>query len=200
VKIIRDLTTKQAAVLKFLQNKINEEGRPPTIREIGGRFGFKSTGTTRDYLRSLHQKGYIKLRSRQSRSIELVKSLTLRVPILGHIMAGMPDLATEEIEDYIHLDEWLSDSERQVFALKIKGDSMIEDHIMNGDFVIIEKRETADDGEVVVALINNTSATLKRLFREKDRIRLEPANSLMKPIFVKDIAVQGVVKGLFRKF
>jgi repressor LexA len=89
---------------------------------------------------------------------------------------------------------------RPCYILQVKGNSMVEDHILNGDFIVVEKRETADDGEVVVALINRTSATLKRIYREKERVRLEPANSKMKPIYVKDIAIQGTVKGLFRKF
>ncbi len=198
MKIIRDLTTKQAAVLKFLQNKINEEGRPPTIREIGGRFGFKSTGTTRDYLRSLHQKGYIKLRSRQSRSIELVKSLTLRVPILGHIMAGMPDLATEEIEDYIHLDEWLSDSERQVFALKIKGDSMIEKGIGEGDIAVVRRQRLASEGDIVAALIDQ-EATIKTLRKRGESFVLAPANSAYAEIR-KPFSILGKVIAVIKKF
>lgn len=198
MKIIRDLTTKQAAVLKFLQNKINEEGRPPTIREIGERFGFRSTGTTRDYLRSLHQKGYIKLRSRQSRSIELVKSLTLRVPILGHIMAGMPDLATEEIEDYIHLDEWLSDSERQVFALKIKGDSMIEKGISEGDIAVVRRQRLANEGDIVAALIEQ-EATIKTLRKKGENFILAPANSAYAEIR-KPFSILGKVIAVIKKF
>jgi repressor LexA len=89
---------------------------------------------------------------------------------------------------------------RPCYVLQVKGDSMVEDHILNGDFIVVEQRDTADDGQVVVALVNKTAATLKRLYREKNRVRLEPANSTMKPIYVKDVAVQGVVRGLFRKF
>lgn len=198
MKIIRDLTTKQTAVLKFLQNKINEEGRPPTIREIGERFGFKSTGTTRDYLRTLHQKGYIKLKSRQSRSIELVKSLTFKVPILGRIMAGMPDLATEEIEDYVHLDEWLSDSERQVFALKIKGDSMIDKGIAEGDIAVVRRQRLANEGDIIAALIDQ-EATIKILKKKGESFVLAPANNAYAEIR-KPFSILGKVIAVIKKF
>lgn len=198
MKIIKDLTTKQAAILKFLRDKITEEGRPPTLREIGERFGFKSTGTTRDHLRNLSQKGYIKLRSRQARAIELVKPLALRIPILGQIMAGMPDLAFEEIEGYISWDDFLSHQDRQIFALKIKGDSMIEKGIHEGDLAIIRRQRLADDGDIVAALIDQ-EATIKILKKRGESFILAPANDAY-PEIRKAFTILGKVIAVIKKF
>jgi repressor LexA len=198
MKIIRDLTTKQAAVLKFLQNKVIEEGRPPTLREIGERFGFKSTGTTRDYLHNLSQKGYIKLKARQARSIELVKPLALRIPILGQIMAGMPDLALEEIEGYISLDDFLSNQDRQIFALKIKGESMIEKGIQEGDLAIIRRQRLANEGDIIAALIDQ-EATIKILKKRGESFILAPANAAY-PEIRKAFTILGKVIAVIKKF
>lgn len=123
---------------------------------------------------------------------------TILLPFLGFIAAGAPIEVIEQSE-VMEVPKALI-GRKPCYILQVKGESMIEDHIMNGDFIVVEKRDSADDGEVVVALINNDSATLKRIYREKERVRLEPANSTMKPIYVKDVAVQGVVRGLFRRF
>jgi len=125
-------------------------------------------------------------------------SQTVALPFLGFIAAGAPIDVVEQHEE-IDVPASLV-TRRPCYVLQVKGNSMIEDHILSGDFIVVEKADTADDGEVVVALIDGTSATLKRMYREKNRIRLEPANSAMKPIYVKDVAIQGKVKGLFRKF
>ena len=198
MKIVKDITTKQAALLKFLQNKITQEGRPPTIREIGRQFGFKSTGTTRDYLMSLSKKGYIKLKPRQSRSIELVKPVTFRIPILGNITAGMPDLALEEIQDYLSLDEYLSNQDRQVFALKVKGDSMIEKGIHEGDIAIVKKQRLASAGDIIVALLDN-EATIKILKKKKSDLFLAPANSAY-PEIHSPFTILGKVIAVIKRF
>lgn len=198
MKIIRDLTTKQAAILKFLQNKVTEEGRPPTIREIGERFAFKSTGTTRDHLKSLSQKGYIRLKARQARSIELVRPMALRIPVLGKIMAGKPDLALEEIIDYVHLDEFISSQDRQVFALKIKGDSMIDKGIHEGDIAVIRAQRLASEGDIVAALLDQ-EATIKVLKKKGGSFILAPANSNYSEIH-KPFTILGKLIAVIKKF
>ncbi|HAJ56195.1 MAG TPA: repressor LexA [Candidatus Omnitrophica bacterium] len=192
------LTAKQASILRFIQDKVTEEGRPPTIREIGERFAFRSTGTTRDHLKTLSKKGFIKLKARQSRSIELVKPLALRIPVLGSIMAGMPDLAFEEIADYLHLDEFLSNQDRQVFALKVKGDSMIEKGINEGDFAVIRRQRLADDGDIIAALIDQ-EATIKVLKKKGAGFILAPANSNYTEIR-KPFSILGKVIAVIKRF
>ncbi len=198
MKIIGDITSKQAAILKFLQNKISQEGRPPTLREIGRQFGFKSTGTTRDYLNSLSKKGYIRLKPRQSRAIELVRHVTFRVPILGNITAGKPDLALEEVRDYLSLDEYLSTQDRQIFALKVKGDSMIGKGIHEGDIAIVRKQQLADTGDIVAALLDN-EATIKILKKKKSGFFLEAANSAYPEIHAP-FTILGKVIAVIKKF
>ncbi len=198
MKIIKDLTTKQSAILKFLQKSISEDGRPPTIREIGKRFGFSSTGTTRDYLKNLAKKGYIRLKPRQSRSIELVKPLIFRIPILGKITAGLPDLAQEDIQEYLYLDQYLSNSERQIFALKIKGDSMKDKGIQEGDLAIIKRQRLADAGNIIAALIDQ-EATIKILKKENSSFVLAPANEDY-GVIRKHFSILGKVIAVIKRF
>ena len=198
MKIIRDLTSKQATILKFLQNKITQEGRPPTIREIGRHFGFKSTGTTRDYLTNLAKKGYIKLKPRQSRAIELSRPLTFRIPIYGRISAGLPDWAFQENEGYLNLDEFLTREEKEMFALKIKGESMIEKGIQEGDLAIVKRQRLAEPGNIVAALIDN-EATIKILKKEGVGFFLAPANKAY-PEIRKPFQILGRVIAVIKKF
>ena len=192
------LTAKQAQILKFIQNKASVNGRPPTLREIGRQFGFNSTGTTRDHLKSLAKKGYIRVTPRQSRSIELVKPVLFRIPILGKIMAGMPQLAFEETESFLHLDEFLPNPDKEIFALTIKGDSMIEKGIHEGDIAVIRRQRIATDGDIVAALIEN-EATIKIFKKQKDAIYLAPANKDYKEIR-SPFEVLGRVIAVIKKF
>ena len=194
-----ELNEKQSQILKYIIQQKSDNGFPPSIREICKKFNFSSPRAGQKYLEALEEKGYIK-RESVSRGIKVLSDLgqATMLPFLGYIAAGTPIEVVEQKEE-IEVPKSLV-SKKPCYVLQVKGNSMIEDHILDGDFIVVEKCETADDGEVVVALINNESATLKRMYREKDRIRLEPANSAMKPIYVKDVAVQGKVKGLFRKF
>ncbi len=198
MKITNELTTKQRAVLRFLQQKVAQEGRPPTIREIGQRFGFKSTGTSRDYLKTLSKKGFIKLKSRKARSIELSTPVAMRIPILGHIMAGLPDLALEEIESYVCLDEFLSNEDRQIFALKIKGNSMIDKGIHEGDVAVVRRQRLASDGDIIAALIDQ-EATIKILKKRGDNFILSPANNSYEDIR-KPFTILGKVIAVIKKF
>jgi len=192
---------KEKEILKFIKDYISNNGFPPSIREICTAFKFSSPRAGQKYLEKLEEQGEIE-RGSKPRGIKIMSGInfmqTTTLPFLGFIAAGTPIEVCEQQEE---MDVPTSLVGRKpCYILQVKGNSMIEDHILNGDFIIVEKRETADDGEVVVALINKDSATLKRIYREKNWVRLEPANSSLKPIYVKDVAVQGTVRGLFRKF
>ena len=198
MKIVQDLTTKQATLLKFLQNNITEKGTAPTLREIGRHFGFKSTGTTRDYLATLSKKGYIKLTPRRSRAIELSRPVVFRIPILGSIAAGMPDLALQEADAYLHLDEFLSNEDREIFALKIKGESMKDKGILEGDIAVVKKQRLAGDGDIVAALLEN-EATIKVLKKGKQGFFLAPANAAYREIH-KPFEILGRVIAVIKRF
>ncbi|OGC23914.1 repressor LexA [candidate division WOR-1 bacterium RIFOXYB2_FULL_42_35] len=192
---------REQEIFQYIKEHIQEKGFPPSIREICKAFNFSSPRAGQKYLEALEEQGYIK-RESKSRGIKVLAeqlfSQTITLPFLGYIAAGAPIEVVEEREE-MDVPAALV-GRKPCYILQVKGNSMIEDHILNGDFIVVEKCDTADDGEVVVALINRESATLKRMYREKNRVRLEPANSTMKPIYVKDVAVQGTVRGLFRKF
>ena len=192
---------KEQEIFQFIKDHIINNGYPPSIREICKAFKFASPRAGQKYLEALEEQGYIK-RERKSRGIKLLTetlfSQTVTLPFLGYIAAGAP-IEVVEAREEMDVPAALV-GRKPCYILQVKGNSMIEDHILNGDFIVVERCQTADDGEVVVALINKESATLKRMYREKNRVRLEPANSTMKPIYVKDVAIQGTVKGLFRKF
>lgn len=203
-----ELNEKQGEILKYIIQYKSDKGFAPSIREICKKFGFSSPRAGQKYLETLEDKGYIQ-RASSARSIKIISPTSdtahytgigplTTLPFLGYIAAGAPIEVIEQKEE-IEVPRTLV-SKKPCYILQVKGNSMIEDHIIDGDFIVVEKCDTADDGEVVVALVNNDSATLKRIYREKDRVRLEPANSSMKPIYVKDVAIQGKIKGLFRKF
>jgi len=195
-----NLNQKQQEIFNYVKDYIGSKGFPPSIREVCRSAGFSSPRAGQKYLQALEEKGYIQ-RENKPRGIKLLAGATVKgvlLPFYGFIAAGAPIEVIEQREE-MEVPAALV-GRRPCYILQVKGNSMIEDHILNGDFIVVEKKETADDGNVVVALINNESATLKRFYREKNRIRLEPANSTMKPIYVKDVAIQGTVRGLFRKF
>lgn len=192
------LTKKQERVLKFILDKIKIQGSSPTIREIGRHFGFKSTGTVRDYINSLAKKGLLKHTPRIARGIEVIGTHLFKVPILGRIRAGAPYPAYEDIEGYVDFKEFSVSDE--IFALRVKGDSMEGAGILEGDLALVRRQPVARDGDIVVALIDN-EATIKRFYREKNRIRLEPANKDYKNIYVdKDFRIIGKVISVIRKY
>jgi len=194
--MMKELTLKQKKVLRFIVGRIHENV-PPTIREIAQYMGFSSTGTVRDYLSALEKKGYLKRTNNLARSMELLRDTLRKIPILGSIPAGGPDLVYENIEGYIELDDLLS-GQADLFALKVKGDSMIEAGILDGDIAILRKQSTAYKGEIVAALIDN-EATLKRLKYTKDTAYLEAANKNYPPIF-EDFAIIGKLITIVRKY
>lgn len=194
------LNDKQQAIFTYIQEYINDKGFPPSVREVCRAAGFTSPRSGQKYLEALEGQGYIQ-RENKPRGIKLLAGASTKgilLPFLGYIAAGAPIEVIEQREEMAVPSALVG--RKPCYILQVKGNSMIEDHILNGDFIVVERCETADDGEVVVALINRSDATLKRLYREPDRVRLEPANSTMKPIYVKDVAIQGKVRGLFRKF
>lgn len=198
-----EITFRQQEIYDFLVGYNKEKGFFPSIREICQAFNLTSTRGVHRHLEALEEKGYLQ-RESTARSIKIMHEQmdnlgrTMVLPFFGYISAGLPI----EVLDHKETMEVPSElvGRRPCYILQVKGNSMIEDHILSGDFIVVERCESADDGEVVVALINRAEATLKRLYREKNRVRLEPANSTMKPIYVKDVAIQGKVRGLFRRF
>ncbi|MFP4473716.1 MAG: transcriptional repressor LexA, partial [Candidatus Omnitrophota bacterium] len=195
----KNLTDKQKSVLKFIYNQVRETNLPPTIREIAQHFGYSSTGTVRDYLKALAQKGYIRLAANKSRAIELIRSALFSIPILGRVQAGLPTLAVEEIEGYLDLDS-LVFSDNDTFALTVRGDSMIEAGIMPDDLVLVRKQNIAQTGETVVALVGSEDATVKRLNKRGGMYYLDPANPAYDPIPVnEDVAIVGKVISVVRK-
>ena len=202
-----ELTPTQEKVFEFLKDFLREKGFPPTLREIASHFGLKGPKGPQKALNILERKGYIRKVPGGSRAIEILSypqfSLThiLSVPIVGRVRAGEPILAIENIEGYINLDRSLVSS-GDVFLLRVQGDSMIEAHIQDGDFALVKPQPNAENGEIVVALIED-EATIKRIFMKRDLIRLEPANPKMEPIIVKKgekkVTIVGKVVGIFRK-
>jgi len=194
----KNLTIKQKQVLKFIHDSIKSNRLPPTIREIAGQFGFSSTGTVRDYLRALTAKGYIKIQANKSRAIELIREAVFSVPILGKVQAGLPSLAVEEIEGYLNLES-LVFSDESTFALRVKGDSMVDAGIMEGDLVLVKRQNMAQPGETIVALIGE-EATVKHLTRKGSQYYLEPANVNYEPTPINaDISIIGKVISVVRK-
>ncbi len=217
----RDLTPIQQRVFNFLKDYLGEKGFPPTLREIASHFGLMGPKAPQKTLQILEKKRYIRRVPGGSRAIEILGSRvgrrsglpykmgfvesatepTFPVPIIGRVRAGEPILAIENIEGYINLDRNLVSS-GDVFLLRVQGDSMIDAHIQDGDFALVKPQPNAENGEIVVALIED-EATIKRIFKKRDLIRLEPANPKMEPIVVKKgekrVIIVGKVVGIFRK-
>lgn len=194
------LTKKQSDFLNFIKNFIDENGYAPSYREIAQSLSFSSVATVAEYINILEQKGYLTKEEACARAIQLTPAWDERIfeiPLIGIIAAGKP---IEAIRTNETIDIPRDMMGTNVFALKVSGDSMIEDGIHDGDYVIIEKTNQPKNGDIVVALLDNDNVTLKRFFREKRRIRLQPANKTYKPIYTRRALVQGRVKGIIRKF
>ncbi|MFH2033592.1 MAG: transcriptional repressor LexA [Candidatus Margulisiibacteriota bacterium] len=197
------LNEKEGKILEYVTEYVRKNGFPPSVRDVCKAFGFSSPRAGQKYLEALEEKGYIKRKEGMFRGIKILSEArhsfdSITLPFFGFIAAGEPIEVIDRKEE-MEVPRGMV-GKKPCYILQVKGNSMIEDHILDGDFIVVEKCDSADDGQVVVALVNREAATLKRLYREKNRVRLEPANSSMKPIYVKDVAVQGTVRGLFRKF
>jgi repressor LexA len=198
--IFDKLTERQQEVYEFIRDKIRGRGYGPTVREIATQFGIQSPNGVVCHLKALEKKGLITREPNMSRAIQLAaEPIEERgLPLAGRIAAGMLHEAIEQTER-VDFQAMFDPKSKNLFVLQVNGESMIEDQIADGDFVVVQKQRTARKGQIVVALTGEGEATLKRWFPEKNRIRLEPANSSMKPIFVKDARVLGVVVGVVRK-
>jgi repressor LexA len=199
------LTRRQKEILDYLGRHIERKGYAPTIEEIGDHFGLSSLATVHKHLTNLQEKGLIKREWNRSRALELVPTevavRAVELPLLGRVAAGTPIEAVQSTETIFVPEDMVG--KKSTYVLQVKGDSMIEEQIRDGDYVIVEDRTTARDGEMVIALLEGENVTLKKLFREGGgKVRLQPANSRMKPIFVDqdDVRVQGVVIGVLRKY
>ena len=192
------LNDKEQKVLEYIKEQIKDTGYPPSVREICAALGFKSTSSAHQYIWRLAEKGYIDKGDLKTRAIKVVGTeSTISVPIVGKVAAGEPILA----EDYMTIGESFFSKDalhNDNFILKVQGESMIEAGINNGDYIIVSKQSTARNGEIVVAMIEG-EATVKTFYKEKDHIRLQPENSTMDPIIVRDCQILGKVVGLFRK-
>jgi repressor LexA len=202
----KKLTQTQEKVFNFSRDFLSKKGFPPTLREIAHHFGLKGPKGPQKTLHILERKGYIRKTPGGSRAIEIIgapisRGRTLSLPIVGRVTAGEPILAIENIEGYINFDRNLVSSE-DVFLLRVQGDSMIDAHIQDGDFALVKPQKDAENGEIVVALIDD-EATVKRIFKKRDLIHLEPANPNMEPIVIKKgekkVTIVGKVIGIFRK-
>jgi repressor LexA len=200
------LTDRQREILDFISRSIAKRGYPPTLREIGSHFGIKSTNGVNDHLRALEKKGYLHredLKSRALRPIVSAAGEMVEIPILGRVAAGQPLLAARNYDDSVKVDRFFIGQNREVFALRVKGESMIEDGIFDGDYVFVRKQLQANSGETVVVMIGD-EATVKRYYPEGETIRFQPANAQMEPILVrkrdfKSVNILGIVIGVYRK-
>ena len=211
---LEDLNKKERAILKFIEKQVKEKGYPPSVREIGKAVGLSSTATVHGYIAKLTKKGYIKKEDQKGRTLKLLKGgleenekaspkplyngkELVDVPVVGKITAGAPILAVENVTDTFPIPiDFVGYSES--FMLTVRGESMIEAGILDGDYILVKRQNTARNGEIVVALIGD-EATVKTFYKEKDHIRLQPENSTMDPIIVKDCKILGKVGGVFRK-
>ena len=217
-KVLEDLNKREKAILKFIEKQIKLNSYPPSVREIGKAVGLKSTATVHGYLAKLEDKGYIKKESQKGRTLRLLKGVSgeekktkevtetkqvytgkemVDVPVIGKITAGAPILAVENVTDTFPIPiDFVGNAES--FMLTVRGESMIEAGILDGDYILVRRQNTANNGEIVVALIED-EATVKTFYKEKDHIRLQPENSTMDPIIVPDCKILGKVSGVFRK-
>jgi repressor LexA len=213
---MQGLTARQEQTLDFIRQSIQERGYPPTLREIGEYMGIRSTNGVNDHLRALERKGYLRREDMKSRALKLVSGMEstppannasdddlVEVRVLGRVAAGLPLLAEENVIDTVRVDRMLVRGGREVFGLRVTGDSMIEAGIMSGDYIFVKKQSTAERGDIVVALIGD-EATVKHFYPERDYVRFQPANAQMAPILVrasdfKSTMLLGKVVGVYRR-
>lgn len=200
----KNLTKRQKQIFDFITEAAGKNGYAPSLREIGEHFNLSSPATIHAHVQALKLKGLLKTSFNEARSIEIVPAkanwaASLLLPLAGLIAAGQPIEAVEEREIIAVPADFVTDSANS-YVLRVKGESMIDDGILDGDYVIVERNPSPKNGDVVVALLDNAYATLKKFYRESKRIRLQPANASMKPIYAYDPLIQGVVRGVIRKF
>lgn len=193
---MRKVTENEKMVFEFIKDRI-EEGYPPTVREICAEFDFKSTSTAHRYINNLTAKGLLEKGNNQNRAIRLTGGNGMKIPLVGTVTAGIPITAIEEITDYISFQPARHYS-NPLFALKVRGESMINAAILDGDMVVIEQTPYAENGDIVCALVDNESATIKTFYKEDGHYRLQPENDTMDPIIVDEVSILGKVVGVVR--
>lgn len=193
---MRKVTENEKMVFEFIKDRI-EEGYPPTVREICAEFGFKSTSTAHRYINNLTAKGLLEKGNNQNRAIRITGGNGMKIPLVGTVTAGIPITAIEEITDYISFQPARHYS-NPLFALKVRGESMINAAILDGDMVVIEQTPYAENGDIVCALVDNESATIKTFYKEDGHYRLQPENDTMDPIIVDEVSILGKVVGVVR--
>ena len=203
---MKKISKRQEDILSFIKSEVRKKGYPPSVREIGEAVGLASSSTVHGHLARLESKGFIRRDPTKPRAIEILdpegletmKPGVLHVPLVGKVTAGLPITAIENIEEYFPLPESFGTSEDKLFMLEIVGNSMIEAGILNGDYVVVKQQQTANNGEIVVAMTEDDEATVKRFFKEKDYFRLQPENASMDPIILDNVSILGKVVGVYR--
>ncbi len=198
---MRSAQQNQQKILDFIKREIEDKGYPPSVREICAAVGLRSTSTVHAHLNHLERQGLIRRDSTKPRALEVLDGTLARgrsIPLVGRVTAGMPILAEENIEDYLALPQSMLGKD-ELFCLRVQGESMIEAGILDGDIVVLRRQDSAENGDIVVALVDD-EATLKRIFYEDGRVRLQPENSAMDPIYVDRAAVLGKLTALIRQF
>jgi repressor LexA len=200
------LTKRQREILTFLTGYTEANGYAPSFEEIASQFNYNSLATVHEHLSNLERKGYIKRNYNESRAIEILPSeafpRAIELPLLGQVAAGVP-IESIAVDEHVSVPEDFVRRNGQHYVLRVRGNSMIDEQIRDGDFVVVNERQSADNGEMVIAMLSGASATVKKFYRERDgRIRLQPANETMSPIYVheNDISIQGVVVGVLRRY
>lgn len=190
------VTENERKVFDFIKTRV-EEGYPPTVREICEHFGYKSTSTAHRYIKTLTDKGFLEKGSNQNRAIKLVGPSGMKIPLVGTVTAGTPITAIEYVTEYINFQPSRNYA-NPLFALRVRGESMINAAILDGDIVIVEQTSYADNGEMVVALVDNEDATVKTFYKEEGHYRLQPENDNMEPIIASQVSILGKVVGVIR--
>ncbi|AIY05805.1 transcriptional regulator, XRE family [Planococcus sp. PAMC 21323] len=204
---MKKVSKRQEDILTFIKEEVRLKGYPPSVREIGEAVGLASSSTVHGHLARLESKGLIRRDPTKPRAIEVIstdealidKSPVLHVPLIGKVTAGMPITAIENVEEYFPLPQSYGTEDDHIFMLEIMGESMIEAGILNGDYVIVKQQQTANNGDIVVAMTAEDEATVKRFFREDNYFRLQPENSSMDPIIVDQVSILGKVVGVYRQ-
>ncbi|MBA2174019.1 transcriptional repressor LexA [Halobacillus locisalis] len=201
------LSKRQQEILDYIKEQVMLKGYPPSVREIGQSVGLASSSTVHGHLSRLEKKGYIRRDPTKPRAIEVIeleedqsipRSEAAYAPVIGKVTAGSPITAVENIEEYVPLPSNLAGSEDNTFVLIVQGESMIEAGILDGDMVVVRQQQTAQNGDIVVAMTEDEEATVKRFFKERNHIRLQPENATMDPIIINDVSILGKVVGLYR--
>jgi repressor LexA len=206
IPLTTKLSKRQQDILDFIKSEVRQKGYPPSVREIGEAVGLASSSTVHGHLARLESKGLIRRDPTKPRAIEILdnnqsdipKGKVINVPIVGKVTAGLPITAVENVEEFFPLPENLAPADEQLFMLEVMGESMIEAAILDGDYVIVRQQNTANNGDIVVAMTEEDEATVKRFFKEKDYFRLQPENSTMEPIILRNVSILGKVIGVYR--